>query len=590
MSRPHFQTSTAELKKMAENASPELLEEILEELSHRRKPGARALEAELNRRLGREEATPGNGASIQRGPKPRPRSADGTTAGNGAEPYPKHSPTDEQDDAIAAFKSGDSLKVCAFAGAGKTSTLQFMALERRARGIYLAFNRSIAQEAREDFPSWVDTRTTHSLALRLVRGLGGYKNAKLFDRCNANQLADLIGAQELSVDKHIRLERRQVAHMQQQAVRRFCSSSDGEVQPRHVSLVGRLSGAAPAVQDEVRQWVATAASALWARMVDADDPVPLGHDGYLKLWSLKCPRLDYDFILLDEAQDTNPAVLSVLQGQESAQLVYVGDRHQQIYEWRGAINAMSTIDTTAEVKLTQSFRFGREIAQAATAVLRTLGEPVPLVGFDKISSRIASGEATRTVLARTNATVIEEALRALSRDQVPHIVGDLSDLKAMLSDVFKLQDGLPGSHPDFFGFTNWQQVVDFADSEEGADLRQFVSLVVANGPRKLWAAINSSIADESAADIVISTAHRSKGRQWPSVRIASDFVSSQTEEGEVTAAEARLFYVVYPRTVRALSRSRASIHFHHRTGSRGPAEQAAYRPTTVSPRRHLGAH
>jgi superfamily I DNA/RNA helicase len=55
------------------------------------------------------------------------------------------------------------------------------------------------------------------------------------------------------------------------------------------------------------------------------------------------PQLNYDFVLVDEAQDTNEAVLSVLRLQDS-HLTLVGDRHQQIYEWRGAINAMASVE------------------------------------------------------------------------------------------------------------------------------------------------------------------------------------------------------------------------------------------------------
>ena len=81
----------------------------------------------------------------------------------------------------------------------------------------------------------------------------------------------------------------------------------------------------------------------------------LGHDGYLKLWSLASPELPYNFILLDEAQDTNDAVLSVLQ-KERNRVVYIGDRYQQIYSWRGAINAMSKVGDAHFTTLTQSFR------------------------------------------------------------------------------------------------------------------------------------------------------------------------------------------------------------------------------------------
>ena len=127
------------------------------------------------------------------------------------------------------------------------------------------------------------------------------------------------------------------------------------------------------------------ARSLWSRMTDCEDPAPLGHDGYLKFWSLGNPELPFDFIMLDEAQDTNPVALSVLRKQ-ACQMVYVGDRHQQIYEWRGAINAMEEIETDSVSELTLSFRFGRAIAEAASRVLSRLGEHHPLRGNDEIQS------------------------------------------------------------------------------------------------------------------------------------------------------------------------------------------------------------
>jgi superfamily I DNA/RNA helicase len=139
--------------------------------------------------------------------------------------------------------------------------------------------------------------------------------------------------------------------------------------PRHGSLV-----AAPdAIVKEVAQVALKGTAHVWARMLATDDPIPLGHDGYLKVWALSEPHLPVDYILLDEAQDTNPVVLGVLTKQQ-AQNIYVGDKYQQIYEWRGAINAMEEAPAVHTTDLTTSFRFGGDIAQAANRVLDMLGE------------------------------------------------------------------------------------------------------------------------------------------------------------------------------------------------------------------------
>jgi cyanophycinase-like exopeptidase len=78
-------------------------------------------------------------------------------------------------------------------------------------------------------------------------------------------------------------------------------------------------------------------------MIDPRGTCPITHDVYLKLWSLERPKISSDFLLFDEAQDANPVMLDLVMGQD-AQKILVGDRYQQIYSWRGAVNAMQSVD------------------------------------------------------------------------------------------------------------------------------------------------------------------------------------------------------------------------------------------------------
>lgn len=556
-----------------------LVHAVIEELRHRKTQGAKRLSVRLSQRVGTPE--PDVDLFGKRSPQPTDNARPGSTCRRQGEPSsntggaslhpsggrssadpshrvlgpperranprkPAHPPTPEQVRAIEEFMSGDRLKVSAFAGAGKTSTLVQMADIREGAGLYLAFNRSIADEARESFPSWVDCRTTHSLALRSVRAAHGYSKDKLFETVKPKQLADLLGLKNAVIGKALTVTDVQQAHLLLGTIRRFCQSADDALDRTHVLITGRLKALDDDQRTEVDEWVVFEARKLWERMLDATDKVPLGHDGYLKLWSLSDPVLEHEYILLDEAQDTNPCVMRVLERQR-AQVVYVGDGHQQIYAWRGATNAMKEAKAKREAHLTQSFRFGPEIALAASSILRTLGEARPLEGNARIQSTIAASGAARTVLTRTNAMVISEVLDALEGGRVPHIVGGVEEMLRLVGSVFDLQDGKPASHPDFFGFVSWDQVEAFADTDEGEDLRPFVNLVRKYGPRTLWRALKETVPSEEAADVVLSTAHKSKGRQWPSVRIADDFAGVQSEGGEIPEEEVRLFYVAITR-------------------------------------------
>lgn len=81
--------------------------------------------------------------------------------------------TDEQKRIVDLSKSMDKneiLAIQACAGSGKTSTLEEIALENpKQRFLYLAFNKSIATEAREKFPENVEVKTIHSLAFNYAK-------------------------------------------------------------------------------------------------------------------------------------------------------------------------------------------------------------------------------------------------------------------------------------------------------------------------------------------------------------------------------------------------------------------------------------
>lgn len=81
----------------------------------------------------------------------------------------------------------------------------------------------------------------------------------------------------------------------------------------------------------------------------------------------------------------------------------------------------------------------------------------------------------------------------------------------------------------------------------GESIRTFVQLVGQHGEGKLWAAVTSAEDDESTADVILSTAHKAKGREWDSVRLASDFVSSRLGSHPDAPSEVRLFYVAMTR-------------------------------------------
>ncbi|WP_334151551.1 UvrD-helicase domain-containing protein [Hyphomicrobium sp.] len=555
--RPYLSFSIDQLEAEFDRArtsnDKKALKVLAKELTFRKTPRARDLQdAVLAETRGKTE---------KEAPSHTAGNKSGGRSGSGCRPggkKPTHSPTDEQQDALDCFGTRGSLKINAYAGSGKTSTLEMLAHSTTRRGQYIAFNRSIVRDARERFPDTVNCSTTHGLAFKAVMPHYG-STTKLTERINANQLAEILELKKWRIDKDHALVARSQGFLILETIRRFAQSADPEPSAVHVPRHGSLAAAPPETLKLVDEFAVAGAKHVWAKMVDADDAVPLGHDGYLKLWALSQPKILGDFILLDEAQDTNPVVLDVL-SKQSAQIVYVGDKYQQIYEWRGAINAMEKIETDHAVRLSRSFRFGPAIADAANAILSLLGETKPLTGNPKIQSRIAEGAGGGTILARTNASTIGAVIEAIDTDRRPHLVGGNDELMKMLKGVQDLKEGQPSTVPDFFGFESWQEVVDFAKSGEGGHLQTFVNLVEGRGERQLMWALNRTVGPDEA-DVTISTAHKGKGQEWPSVRLLDDFLKSRatkpptasdSEDKGFDPAELRLFYVAITRAKEVL--------------------------------------
>jgi hypothetical protein len=571
MQRPFISKSFKELEEIFRKASRENDHDFLRFLEHeltfrQKNQKTPSLRNEVERRLAKVSAPQADLFATEiSSSSARSRSAGNRTAKHTrptGRKKPKFKPTDEQDAALQEFLKGHSLKINAFAGSGKTSTLQLLANASGLRGQYIAFNKSIVADAGEKFPSTVDCSTSHSLAFRAAPS--GYKRdiGKLTKKCTAKQLVEVLDIKRRRFGEKHAIMPDSLGYLYLETIRRYAQSADNELGHQHVPLLGAIRTAPDEVREEVSEFALHGARHVWSRMLSEDDPLPLGHDGYLKLWGLSRPIIAADYIMLDEAQDTNPVVLDILQRQR-AQLIYVGDRYQQIYEWRGAVNAMESIETVASTYLTTSFRFGNAIADLATRMLLRLGENQPVKGNPNLNSRIGKTKPS-AILARTNATTISAVIEALDEGRKPHLVGDKTELMDMLRGVQSLRDGEPSTCPAFFGFKSWNEVVEFARTDEGAHLVTFVNLVEKRGEKQLMWALNRTV-DEEKADLVISTGHKSKGREWKSVRLMDDFLRSSpgTDDGP-DASEMRLLYVALTRAKETLEVPDAILQFIER--------------------------
>lgn len=460
-------------------------------------------------------------------------------------------PTEEQQQALQMAMARQSFKIVAYAGAGKTTTLNLIGNQLRGRGLYLAFNKAIASEAQQKFARHIDCRTFHSLAFRHTsRDI----TAKLrLPRFSPTRLAHDLGLQPLQVrrvmdgkNQPVTLSPERQARMVADAVSQFCSTHASYPAPRHLLLPSWLS---PNDAEELRERLYPYVEKRWLQSIDPRHPAGIGHDIYLKLWALSKPIIPADFILFDEAQDADPLMMGILT-QQPTQVIYVGDAHQQIYEWRGAVNAMKRLPLP-QTLLTQSFRFGDKIAEVANTFLSALQEQVPLRGNPVMPSTLAKQQMhgqKDAILCRTNANAMLRLLDGLKMGHKVALQADTDRLLKFSQAAERLKKGQTAfGVPELAYFNNWREVQDYSETSEGSDLKTWVKLVEEHGTNTLNDAI-ASLSDSQSADYIISTAHKAKGLEWQRVQIDDDFLYDVTRQAvKISPEELRLLYVACTR-------------------------------------------
>lgn len=494
-------------------------------------------------------------------------------------------PTEEQQQALDAFLTGGSLKIEACAGSGKTSTLKLLAHATSKRCLYVAFNRAIKNEAQSSFPRHVACKTSHSMA---------WSVGKLYmaqNRLKGRLLPRLLQRElGLSSTGSGACAAPFLARVLIQSLQKFCQSDDVTFGLVHIPDSVRVDE-----EDEAqfRRAIAPLFKKTWHLLTSPECALPVPHDLYLKQWALSNPRVPAQVIFLDEAQDANPLLLGLLADWQlqGAQLVYVGDRYQQIYSWRGAVNALSTLRTTHTVQLTQSFRYGNEIAHVANAVLRAhRGVPSSIRGLSSLASELTEEmTAPDAILCRTNAKVIAELMEHVDA-RTCAIAGGVRELIALVRGVESLKRGERLRHcPELAAFSTWDELELHAETELGQDLKPLIKLVDTYGEESLLELLERvDQTREQDAELYLSTAHKSKGLEWASVQLADDFPTpylGDERNPRWSEEEAHLLYVACTRAQHALdvSRCEAALDALDRdAASTAPVEQDTLLGTQAS--------
>ncbi|TDG96882.1 hypothetical protein EPR50_G00233280 [Perca flavescens] len=467
--------------------------------------------------------------------------------------------TREQQQILSHDIQGDHVvKIVAFAGTGKTTTLVKYAEQRpHLRFLYVAFNKSVANEAQRRFPSNVACKTVHSLAFANV-GRRYHSRQKLTFNLKPFSISSVLPPGRGGFSK---------AKVVTTTLDAFMASTDETINTSHVPCSRRGKHSIREYIGEVeKELFVEDATMIWNKMKDLNetkkDAYYMTHDGYLKLWQLQIPKPSlsdkYDVLFIDEAQDCTPAIMDVLLSQRCGKIL-VGDPHQQIYTFKGAVNALNIVDHTHIFYLTQSFRFGAEIAYVGATILEVCkGVEKILVGgkqkggvcdetADKVAAAMRTGvslcRGKTAILSRCNVSVFGEAVRLT--DCNPHcrihFIGGVAGIGLdRIMDIWHLMEGrkfirdplirsFAKRHPE----GPFWALKTYVEQTEDLELDAKVSIVEKYGKRipELARRLESCFEyDYNEADFIIGTVHKAKGLEFDTVMVTDDFAKVPSSE------------------------------------------------------------
>lgn len=475
------------------------------------------------------------------------------------------------------------------------------AADQGKKCIYLAFNKAIAKEVGQRFTRGnVQSMTFHSLCWRIankdpqlnpvLRKLNNpnplpfFKIADKFGVTDTHSFLTIKGQKEMVEDPlmdifdghHQVLGRKAMVGYALKTVTKWCQSADKRIDMEHVVFPPSMAFAdddfcdgdddmTSLNIDSYKEKIVTIARTLWDK--DISQPygeLMFGHDHYLKMVSLKRPGLHTalnlpvgSVIFFDEAQDARPAMTSMIYDQAHPtelvryadgreveprmQIVAVGDSAQAIYGTftgaRDALPKLSGLGGCINKPLSQSWRFGQDIAKYSNTVLSILNAPIRLKGNPDIDSQLCHYQDLDSlryidnpdsVIVRSNADLIDVLTYFRACDNPVYLNANTSYVLSIVDDVERLLKGKKPKTKDLRDISSMEELKDYAENEfVEQQLSVLLKTILKRGVIPIRDAFNygrySSVNYTGDKPVVsISTIHKAKGQQWDNVVMYMD--------------------------------------------------------------------
>lgn len=498
-------------------------------------------------------------------------------------------PTHQQQAIIDFAGSGESFVVNALAGTGKTTTLKQVCLAYPERQfLYVAFNNTVAK----DFADWVAeegitnvvSKTGDAVARSYVQnvyykpygldigkriGSGITRSRDIVELFNFKSLTlskrkpgSKNGIEEPSMAK---LTMRELVSYLKDGLEKFSISADESLLDKHFEKYIPT----PTVFEYALE--------LWEDYNNPEDgQLHLPFWAIYKIFALDSPTMKYsynpaedkvfDTLLIDEAQDTNPVAGVQYRRQADMQIIYVGDPNQAIYGFRGAEDEMQKRTDLQTLPLTESWRFGENIAEFANNVLNKLESKNYLQGNSPYSGEVKFGvlQEPDAIIQRTNSGCFMAILYLLNtgmrpmvdpktKQELVSLTESLGYLAGLSSAPYKISEELQ----------DYDSIAAVEEALEKRDLPLRIKMILEivedskRGPDYLLDLLKP-LSLRGHKGVRVITTHRAKGDEWDNVQLGGDFFTPRWDKEEKQVimphpSELMLIYVAATRAQKTLS-------------------------------------
>lgn len=473
--------------------------------------------------------------------------------------------TDQQKEILESVQKYKSIKINAFAGTGKTTTLKLISDTYKEKKIlYLAFNSAIKNEASSIFPNNTYIKTTHGLAFGAIK-----KNTTI-------DLNKITNYRAIDISKEFEISYNQAVGALK-IFENFCNSTKAEIEPKDIEHK-------------------TAKNIFDRMLISKMNPT---HAFYLKYYYLlissqQIQQFNYDIIMLDEAQDTNEVTLGIFEALSSKVKIYVGDEHQQIYSFRGSKNALSKIKSDKKLYLSCSFRFNNSIANYANILLKNFKNEA--VTIDTLEEKKDDIIETNGYISRTNAQLISIISNRIENRKPFVTVRDPNEIFNLTIEVHYILTNKKSEvkrNRFLKDFTSEDEILDYANEVDDYELKSALKMAkeykekvfefkeISEKFYSAWKNRKMNGFDKRTHEILfLTTAHTAKGLEWDKVTIADDFTDFadlivdlgcddlkqfQEEQNHLPNQELvdefNLFYVAVTRAKKVIVRDSENFHY-----------------------------